>query len=1143
MNGDALFELAELDDPGAFEARLDRASGRASDARIPSVDRSVAPSRSGSASQASAARHSAAEIAERLGLPTPTRQQQAVIEAPLEPAIVVAGAGSGKTETMANRVVWLVANGLVRESEVLGLTFTRKAAGELAERIRRRLAELALSGLVERESDPFQTPVISTYNAFANGIYRENATVIGRESEAAVLSEASAWQLTRSVVVGSSDERLLKVDRQVDAVTSAVLALSRALAENVADAGAVGRYADRFAALAELPTGSSRVRDVYAPLRRSIEAVAPLPLVLALAEEYAAEKVRRGYVEFSDQIALALAVAESSPAIVADYRDRSRVVLLDEYQDTSVVQTRLLARLFAGHAVMAVGDPHQSIYGWRGASAANLARFATDFGASGEPFALSTSWRNPTRVLDAANALVTPLTAESAVVVESLQPRPGAGEGSVDTAFAETVTEEADAVASWFQRRLAAAEPPTAALLCRSVKKIEPFTAALERRGIPYHVLGLGGLLMQPAVADLVSTLRVLYHPTAGADLLRVLGGARWRIGVRDLAALRALASWIAERDHRFQKLEPAVAGRIRGSVVADEDRSIVDALDFVATAPEGHSALEGFSPVGLDRLRRAGAQLAELRTRAGLGLVDFVDLVQQELLLDVEVLASPHAAEGRAALDAFSEQLVSFLALDPSSGLGDFLAWLEEAEKRERLEPRSDPAEPGTVQILTIHGAKGLEWDLVAVPRMVEGELPGDPRSKLGWLAFGELPYDFRGDRAELPMLDWQGIETQTAFGPVLEEFREANAEHYAAEQRRLAYVAVTRARDALLVSGSFWSTGVTARPPSRYLHELAEAGVVEAEVLPDRSEHEQNPLAETESWVSWPREPLGTRRGRMESAAALVEGSDPAAPTPWDSEIELLLAERADRMRAARLDVPVRIPASRFKDYVADPQAVLRTLRRPMPERPFRQTRLGTRFHSWVENRFRDRGGELLAAASPSSGDLDAFADELEFDDDDLGDDAGASGASAPGVSALESATWRAADELDDDERRLAELIATFERSEFAERDAVEVERELHLVLGGRIVVCKIDAIFAEGDGFLVVDWKTGKAPRDEEELQLKQLQLALYRLAYARWAGIDVERVDACFYFVSDDAVVRPTMLDDEAELERLVRSTLG
>ncbi|MCS5715228.1 ATP-dependent helicase [Herbiconiux sp. CPCC 205716] len=1298
---DALFDLADLDDPRAFVApRGGEASSLPPEAEAAHPSPAVgADSRSprdeaellspgegaahpspGTVSASGAERAgdliSAVEIADRLGLPRPTEQQRAVIEAPLDPRIVVAGAGSGKTETMANRVVWLIANGLVQVPEVLGLTFTRKAAGELAERIRRRLAQLTEARVTEREPDPFDAPEIATYNAFANSIFRENAVLIGREGEAAVLSEASAWQLARSVVVASRDERLLGIDRSVDVVTSAVLNLSRALSENVTESGPVSRYADRFAALADLPKGkSSRGGAVFGYLESAIAPVAALPLLLDLADEYAAEKVRRGYVEFSDQIALALAIVESTPRVVADYRDRFRVVLLDEYQDTSVVQTRLLSVLFREHAVMAVGDPHQSIYGWRGASAANLARFRADFGdtrrgagkatdvapvapvradpiigasavdvagasavgtpTGGErvpatkgapPFALSTSWRNPEVVLKAANTLVRPLTATSGIPVEELGPRPNVAAGRLDVGFSETVRDEAEQVAAWLEQQLRARPDgtrPSAALLCRSVKKIEPFTAALEAKGVRYHVLGIGGLLGQPAVADLVSTLRVLYYPTAGPDLLRVLAGARWRIGTKDLVALRALASWIAERDHRFQKLEPEVSGRLRGSVVDDEDRSIVDALDFLATARPDHRALEPFSEVGLDRLRRAAAQFAHLRTRAGLGLVDFVDLVQQELLLDIEVLASPHHTLGRASLDAFTEQLTSFLALDPTAGLGDFLSWLEEAEKRDRLEPRSEEAEPGTVQILTIHGAKGLEWDVVAIPRMVEGELPGDPRSSRGWLSFGELPFDFRGDSAELPKLAWQGIDTQSDFKPALDAFQADNAAQYAAEQRRLIYVAVTRARERLLLTGSFWTTGVKRpRGPGLYLRELGSIGLVAEGVLPDAPEHEDNPLAEAENWVPWPRDPLGGRRSRVETAAAAVRAADPGASTPWDHDIELLLAERARLRDDVALDVPVRIPASRFKDYVSDPQAVVRALQRPMPERPYRQTRLGTRFHTWVEEMFRRDGADALVDLPTLGADhvdglanYDLFDDFDDLDDfdgldglddlgganglgagdglsgvdgvggkdesDDLGDRdgvdpagatdagddvaagggaAGTADAAAGGGAAVtggpeasgDAAVGGAAGTGDAaagggdvvggpsaEDQRFAELIETFRRSPFAARRPEEVEVEIHLVLGGRIVVCKIDAIFAGGGRFEVVDWKTGRAPVDAADLELKQLQLALYRLAYARWKGIDVDLVDASFYFVADDQVIRPDRLYSEAELEALLR----
>ena len=161
-----------------------------------------------------------------------------------------------------------------------------------------------------------------------------------------------------------------------------------------------------------------------------------------------------------------------------------------------------------------------------------------------------------------------------------------------------------------------------------------------------------------------------------------------------------------------------------------------------------------------------------------------------------------------------------------------------------------------------------------------------------------------------------------------------------------------------------------------------------------------------------------------------------------------------------------------------------------------------------------------------------------------------------STPGSRAARS-TPHAGDELDTlasesdgelvgvDTDRLAELKATFERSPWAGRRPVEVEREIHLPFDGRIVICKIDAIYAEGEGddarYEVVDWKTGKAPKDAADLQSKQLQLALYRLAYAKWAGIPIERITAAFYFVADDRIIRPTDIDSEDDLLARWRQT--
>lgn len=1120
------------------------------------------------------ARFSAIDIARALGQKhDPTPEQQAIIQAPVAPALVVAGAGSGKTETMAARVLWLVANGHVAADQVLGLTFTRKAAGELAARIRERLVQLAASGLLVPDGgggpaagtarvvvDAFTQPTVATYNSFASSLYRDHAVLIGRDPDGVVLREASAWQLARELVTSAQDARLADLDLSVDRATGAVLALAHAVAEHDASLADVRQYIEAFVAhIAELPLGDRYERRE--PFEKLLALQATLPIV-DLVERLQEVKRQSGYVEFADQVSLALAIVRRHAGVAAQLRERYRVVLLDEYQDTNVAQTWLLAELFGGTPVMAVGDPHQSIYGWRGASASNLDDFATRFaaaasagagagegasddaasagaGAAVARFSLSTSWRNGTSILTAANTIVAPLAARGGVTVDTLRPSPVASTWPVESVYAETVHDEARAVAAWLAARVA--EPPpgaapdavdadgrplraSAALLMRSRTTQPVFLAALREANVPVHVLGIGGLLEQPEIADLVSALAVIDDPAASTELVRLLAGPRWRIGVADLHALSRIASWLRDRDLAQRPFSDEVKQRLRESVARTDGVSLVDALDFVGTAPDEHGQLQALTPTGLERLRDAARLFAALRSRTALDLPDLVVAVEHELLLDIEVAANPARALGEAPREAFHEALDGYLALADHATLGGFLGWLREAEWRDNLSPRSEDPEPGTVQVLTIHGSKGLEWDHVVVPRLVEGELPGTGRDgSTGWLRVGVLPYELRGDAAELPVFAWRGAATRKELLRRRDEFSAEVGAHHEREERRLAYVAVTRARHRLLVTGSFWAGQAKPRQPSPYLRALEEAGLIAA--LPEGPQNQENPIVDDsgdEPW--WPVDPFGARRARVVEAAGRVRASDPDDRGDdrrgWQREIDLLLAERAERLASAgRVTVPLRVPASSFKDFITAPAEVAERLRRPMPQRPFRATRLGTVFHRWVEQRYGL--GAMTDAVDGLTGELDL---PLE------------------GVAA----------------EALAALQQTFERSPWGGITPLDVERELHLPFEGRILVCKIDAVYATDPDFdtvrdresgrrprsvEIVDWKTGTAPRDDADRAAKELQLALYRLAYARWSGLPLDAVTAAFYFVADDAVLRPESLPDEAGLRRLWRGALG
>ncbi len=504
-----------------------------------------------------AVRYTPGQLARALRLPEPTAEQSAVIGAPLGPLAVVAGAGSGKSETMAARLVWLVANGLVRPDRVLGLTFTRRAAAELADRVRIRLDALRRAGLdgIDGDTDAEAEPVISTYHAYAGRLVSDHALREGLEPSMRLITPALSWQLAASIVAGY-DGPMDEVQWTPQTVTAAVLQLAGDLAEHLkapADVRAIGAWltAERAALPGKVP----------AVVRRVLETQRAREQLLPLVERYLEAKKAREVLDHGDQVELAARIAARHPEVGAAERGRYQVVLLDEYQDTSHAQLVLLRALFGGgHAVTAVGDPCQSIYGWRGASAGNLRRFAEDFparsGARTPVRLLSTSFRNTGRVLDAAARLQARLRAE-APDVPLLVPAPERNNrGAVTVALLPTVLDDAEWIAGqaaallalpagsapdgqpWPDGQAAGVRPSDIAVLCRKRSQFAPLRRALESRGIPCEVVGLGGLLSVPEVQDIVATLRVLHDAAASDALARVLTGPRWRIGPRDLVAL-----------------------------------------------------------------------------------------------------------------------------------------------------------------------------------------------------------------------------------------------------------------------------------------------------------------------------------------------------------------------------------------------------------------------------------------------------------------------------------------------------------------------------------------------------------------------------------------------------------------------------
>jgi DNA helicase II / ATP-dependent DNA helicase PcrA len=1077
-------------------------------------------------------RYSPEALAERLGQPAPTAEQAAAIGAPLVPGVVVAGAGSGKTETMAARVVWLVANGLVRPEQVLGLTFTRKAARELAGRVRRRLGQLAARGVLDESPAPDGAgvfdgePTVSTYDAYAGRIVGEHALRLGREPASRLIPEAVAWQYATRVVeayAGPMDE----VEYAPATVIEKVLALHGELAGHLVAPERLGEFAAELRSAVDILPAVPRMRGpYYADVRKVLDVQDARARLVSLVEEFRAMKRRHEAVDFADRAELAAQLADTFPAVGAAERERFAVVLLDEYQDTSHAQLVLLRALFGGgHPVTAVGDPCQSIYGWRGASAGTLTSFRTEFTrADGEPArldSLTTSFRNGAAILSVANVVAEPLRAQG-MDVPTLAPFGGSA-GEVVASMHRTVDDEAADVARRARRFWdSSPEGRTMAVLVRNRSQIPRLDAALRAVDLPVEVVGVGGLLATPEVGDVVATLRVLADPARGDALMRLLTGSRWRIGPRDIDALARWARRLV-RARAGAADTPAGMGGVDGSgagaaeIEADPDevdeRSIVDALDALPT--------EGWlSPRGHRRLSRLAAELRGLRSRAGQPLPDLVHDVERTLGLDVEV-AARHDPTGRSNLDRFLDVAAEFAASGEAPTLTAFLAYLEAAETAERgLRPGEVEVAGDRVQLLTVHGAKGLEWDAVFVVGLVEQLFPAGHAEDRAWLGDpSELPYPLRGDAAALPRLRLDAATDQRGARDAVARFAEDCGAAGRLEERRLAYVAFTRARQLLGCSGFWWGDGKRARKPSEFLTEVRGACEVGAGTVgvwaeqPDPAD--PNPLDEIVREYQWPYDPLGARRAVVEAGARLVraaaagddagdllaEAAIAEAAAEWDAEVERLIAERERFARGRPVDVaiPAQLSVSQLVQLRDDPAELARSIRRPVPLPPAPLARRGTLFHTWLESRW---GAPRLVDT-----------DELPGSADD---------GAAP-------------------DRELAALQEAFLASEWATRTPSEVEPPFELLVAGVLVRGRADAVFTTpGGGIDVVDWKTGRPPRTDDELAVRSVQLAAYRLAFATLRGVPLERVGAAFHHVRENVTLRPVDLLDAAELEELVRA---
>jgi ATP-dependent DNA helicase UvrD/PcrA len=676
------------------------------------------------------------------------------------PLLVLAGPGTGKTHVVSRRIAWLIATKRARPSEILALTFTDKAADEMQSRV----DLLVPYGYVDT--------AIHTFHAFGDRLVREFAFELGLPREPQVLSRAEATAFVAERLFELGLDRYRPLGDPTRFVRALVGLFSRAKDEDVD----VEAYLEYALQLGDLADREALPDDEAAGQRRvalSHESARQRELAVAYAQ-YQELLESSGRIDFGDQVRLALRLMREHPDVRSDVQGRFRYVIVDEFQDTNPAQLSLLQLVCGARPnLTVVGDDDQSIYTFRGAALSSLLGFERRFG-SAERVVLRRNYRSRGPILDAAYRLIRhndPGRLETRLGVDKRQraERGRSRRASVEARAFPTTDDEADWIAGAIAERVAkGARPNEFAILTRANADAEAVLRSLNMRGLPWRSGGALALYARPEVRRLLCFLRAVVDPDSTVDLYGLATSEPYGLGGADMTAVleyarrRHRSLWAAcqelEDEPGILRLSDAsrrALGRLRGDLRA--------AMESAHNRPAGEVLYEHLRRSGrLSSLASAGTGEAE----EALGdLARFFGIVrdQARLLPDERVtFLLPHL---QTLIDAGD---------DPAS--------------------TALPDDRDAVAVLTIHKAKGLEFPVVFLVGLADGQFPG------------------RGRREQLALPEALCRERVEA----------AIDEPQFAEERRLCYVAMTRARDQLFLSYAANGAGRRTRLPSLFLAEV---------------------------------------------------------------------------------------------------------------------------------------------------------------------------------------------------------------------------------------------------------------------------------------------------------------------------------
>lgn len=664
-------------------------------------------------------------------------QQKQAIGHGRGPLLIIAGAGTGKTTVVTERIKHLILKETVKPSEVLALTFTEKAAREMEERV-----DIAMPY-------GYTQMWISTFHSFCDRVLRAEALNIGLDPKYRLMTQAEGVRFLRGKLFELDLHYFRPLGNPTKFVDGLLQHFSRLKDEDVSPV-AYGDWAQTKKSKLKSQNHNSKVKIEDTENRKWEE----------LAEayrKYEELKTKEGVMDFADLIANTLRLFRDRPNVLVQYQKQFKYILIDEFQDTNIAQNELVKLLAGKNGNLTVlADDDQAIYRWRGAAVSNVIQFRQAY-PKAEVITLTQNYRSTQEILDSSYKLIQNNNPDRLEVKEKIDKKLIATRGvkGVEPEFihADRVENEADLVVKKLLQLVKEEKREFSdfAILVRANNHSEPFVRALAREGIPYQFLGPGQLFRQPEIKEFFSYLKVLYNFEDSAAFYKVLAMEHFDISGRDLASLTNYA-----KRFNFSLFEAA------------------EKVGDIFVSESGKTKIKNIVDMIHKHLRRIPRETA--------GQIAYYFLEDTGLLKKMVEAKTQKEEKITQNLARFFDKLKTYEVDHEDASVFAVVDWIElsmELGESPRASDTDWTAE-NAVNILTIHSSKGLEFPVVFVVNLVSQRFPTTER------------------REQIPI-------PEELIKEVLPE-----GDYHLQEERRLAYVAMTRAMDRFyLTAADYYGEG----------------------------------------------------------------------------------------------------------------------------------------------------------------------------------------------------------------------------------------------------------------------------------------------------------------------------------------------